>query len=94
MITIGICFFTASHSSRRHHGRVSTPFVPVVSTSTPTGCLADGQTRQGVLFLESHCAGFPTGARCCNDQHEVAFCHGNVKGGMSVGALQCLPKGS
>lgn len=73
------------------HG-MTWPFVPVVSASTPTGCLADGQSRQGVLFLESNCAGFPTGARCCNDQHEVAFCQGNVEGGMSVGTLHCLPK--
>jgi hypothetical protein len=51
-----------------------------------------GGTREGVLFLERDCAGFPVGPRCCAGQKEVVYCNGNVKGGMSVGALQCLQR--
>ena len=54
-------------------------------------CLPGG-TREGVLFLERDCAGFPVGPRCCAGQKEVVYCNGNVEGGMSVGALQCLAK--
>ena len=55
------------------------------------GCLGRGETRHSVLFLDRHC-NVPTGPRCCAGQKEVAYCHGNIEGGMSVGALQCLPR--
>ena len=58
----------------------------------PVRSYIDGGSREGVLFLERDCAGFPVGPRCCAGQQEVVFCNANVKDGMSVGALQCLAR--
>ena len=57
MITIGICFFTASHSSRRHHGRVSSSRV-ARSTRTSDFCTPSVKsTRRSVSSDESRYTG-------------------------------------
>lgn len=80
---------TGWDGGRPWDGRWPYPIGPVDPVKS---CIESGRTREGVLFLERDCAGFPVGPRCCADQKEVVYCNGNVHGGMSVGALQCLQR--
>ena len=80
---------TGWDGGRPWDGRWPYPIGPVDPVKS---CIESGRTREGVLFLERDCAGFPVGPRCCADQKEVVYCNGNVAGGMSVGALQCLQR--